>query len=389
MSDREQYKARYIGVKTAERSYGDKKETIHCLVPPTLSQQLIKLDITFDLNNFKQAQFGEFSLNAFLNRYLAGSRSLKESRSLSRKRLALVTSQIGYIDPEAIDLVTQIQRYQQAREILSTSSLLTLEKLLAVNRLLEAEHKKAGYIRKNQNWIGGKSPLNAYYVCPPPELVENLVTDWLSFVNNSDLTDEVIAIVGHNQLLNIHPFADGNGRTGRVFLQSCLEQKYGDIIHPSLYRLHKQADTYIDAIQSTLRAENFTAPVHDYWQESLSWGDRLKRRMFQILASGQAKLNGRLSMRVLSANGKQLLDYLWQQPIVCEAGLYKHFGWDFFSAQKAIQELININILEARRLRQPQGAIIYDCPLMFAIWQQLDDAIFLPEETSTPETDVA
>ncbi|WDD98511.1 Fic family protein [Thalassomonas actiniarum] len=385
MSYKDQYIERYAGVETVERKHGDKQETIICIIPPTLAEQEIKLEIAFDLNNFKQGQYGEFSLNGFLNRYLAGSRSLKESRSVSRKRLALVSSQIGFVDPEAIDLVTQMARYQQAREILAANKRLNLKVLLDVNRLLEAEHKKAGNIRKNQNWIGGKSPMAAYYVCPPAEQVEALINDWLGFVNNADLAEDVIAIVGHNQLLNIHPFADGNGRTGRVFLQSRLEQKYGDIIHPSLYRLHKQKDTYIEAIQSTLRAENFSAPVHDYWQESLSWGDRLKRRMYQILADGQAKLNGRLAMRALSANGKKLLDHLWVQPIVCEKGLFKHFGWDFFTAQAAIQELINCKILEARRLRQPEGAIIYDCPLMFATWQQLDDAIFLKEE----ETDAA
>ncbi|WDE05969.1 Fic family protein [Thalassomonas viridans] len=382
MSYKDQYIERYADVETVERKHGDKQETIICVIPPTLAEQDIKLEISFDLNNFKQGQFGEFSLNTFLNRYLAGSRSLKESRSVSRKRLALVSSEIGFVDPEAIDLATQMARYQQAREILAANKQLSLQKLLEVNRLLETEHKKAGNIRKNQNWIGGKSPTAAYYVCPPAEQVDHLISDWLDFVNNADQPQDVIAIVGHNQLLNIHPFADGNGRTGRVFLQSRLEQKYGDIIHPSLYRLNKQKDTYIDAIQSTLSPGNFSAPVHGYWQESLSWGDRLKRRMFQILADGQSKLNARLAMRPLSANGKKLLDHLWMQPIVCEKGLFKHFGWDFFSAQTAIQELINCKILEPRRLRQPEGAIIYDCPLMFATWQQLDDAIFAKEEES-------
>ncbi|WDE11291.1 Fic family protein [Thalassomonas haliotis] len=379
MSYREQYIERYAGAETVERKHGDKQETIMCVIPPTLAEQEIRLEISFDLNNFKQGQYGEFSLNGFLNRYLAGSRSLKESRSVSRKRLALVSSGIGFVDPEAIDLVTQMARYQQAREILAANKQLSRQKLLNVNRLLEAEHKKAGNIRKNQNWIGGKSAATAYYVCPPAERVEALIGDWLDFINNADLAEEVIAIVGHNQLLNIHPFVDGNGRTGRVFLQSRLEQKYGDIIHPSLYRLHKPKDTYVDAIQSSLKPESFNAPIHSYWQESLSWGDRLKRRMYQILADGQGKLNARLAMRALSANGKKLLDHLWVQPIVCEKGLFKHFGWDFFSAQTAIQELINYKILEARRLRQPEGAIIYDCPLMFATWQQLDDAIFLKE----------
>ncbi|WDE05852.1 Fic family protein [Thalassomonas viridans] len=381
MGFKDEYIKRYADVNSVERWYGKKQETILCIIPSKLAEQTFATNIQFELNNFEQPNYGQFSINKFLNRYLAGSRSLRESRLLSRKRLALVTSQIGYIDPEAIDLVKQIDRYQQAREILTANHSLTLEQLLDINRSLEVENQRTGSLRQNQNWIGGKTPLQAAYVCPPPELVEELMHDWLMFINNPDLPGEITAIVGYSQLLLIHPFSDGNGRTSRVFLQSRLEQKYGDIIHPTLYRLHKN-EQYIDAVQSTLRETSPLVPLHSFWQESLAWGNELKRRMYQILAEGQAELNARLAMRALSNNARTLLDYLWVQPIVCEAGLGKHFGWDFFTAHNAILELINVNILEAHKIRQPEGAIIYDCAIIFSTWQKLDDEIVQKVEAS-------
>lgn len=359
-----------------ERKYGKKQKTIYCVVPPNLTKQEIKIEINFDLNNFEQPKYGEFSLNGFLNRYLAGSRSLKEARTISRKRLALVSSHIGYIDPLAIDLVLQIERYQKARELIANTSHITLNKILDINRLVEVQNNKSGTIRTIQNWIGGKSPFNTTYVCPPPELIDGLLVDWLAFVNDKSISQEVIAIIGHNQLLSIHPFMDGNGRTGRIFLQSLLEKKYGEIIHPSLYRLHKENDAYIAAIHSTLTVESFSQPLHEYWQESLSWADSTKRKMYKILARGKSMFNNQLALRVLSENARLLIDYLWIQPIICDAGLLKRFGWDFFTSQHVIQELISTNILEVRRLREPEGAVIYDCPLIFDIWRQLDDAIF-------------
>jgi hypothetical protein len=353
-----------------------KNELIECTIPPTLHDQDFCMDITLDLNNFDQPQFGEFSLNCFLDRYLAGSRSLKEARSISRKRLVLASSNIGYVDPLAIDLINQIKRYQQAKKILRAEKPLSIDDLLCINKLLEAENSKGGTIRANQNWIGGKTPKHAYYVCPPADFVESMMHDWINFINIPQINKETIAILGHNQLLNIHPFVDGNGRAARVFLQATLEKKYGEIIHPSLYRLNVKDDDYIDAIHSTLEVSSFSQPMHHYWHESLQWGDNLKRRMFQILATGKLRLDYLLNMRSLSTNSQALIGHLWSQPIVCEFGLLKHFGWDIYAARSAIEELVDLSVLKVHRLRNPESAIIYDCPIIFEIWHQLDNEMF-------------
>lgn len=59
--------------------------------------------------------------------------------------------------------------------------------------------------------IGGTSPLDAHLVTPPPERVPELLDELVSYVNTG-------AAIAHAQFELIHPFADGNGRVGRVLI---------------------------------------------------------------------------------------------------------------------------------------------------------------------------
>lgn len=364
-------------INKVERMHGKEDKKIYCVIPLLLSKENIKIDETFNLNDFDQPQYGEFSLSGFLNRYLAGGNTLKDFRSVSRKRLALITSKIGYIDPQATELAFQIERYQKGKQLLLNASRITMDIILEINNIVDPSDKMVGSLRTNQNWIGGKTPSTANYVPPPPEFVINLMLDWLEFVNSSYLSRDAISILGHNQLLNIHPFRDANGRLARIFLQAELEKKYSEIVHPCLYRLNNNNNkTYIDAIRSTLNPSRLSQPMHCFWTSSLDWSDKTKQKMYQVLASGKSQLNSRLGMNYISGDGRKVLDYLWIQPIICEVGLQSRFNWSFAACQNVIQELVVAKVLEPRRLRSPDRAVIYDCSLIFNIWQELDDLVF-------------
>ncbi|WP_216893841.1 Fic family protein [Nocardia alni] len=85
----------------------------------------------------------------------------------------------------------------------------------------------AGRLRTEQNWIGGSSfnPFGAAYVPPPPELVPELVADLLAFCNSDELPAVAQAAIAHAQFETIHPFVDGNGRTGRALIHLILRRR--------------------------------------------------------------------------------------------------------------------------------------------------------------------
>jgi Fic family protein len=84
----------------------------------------------------------------------------------------------------------------------------------------------AGKTRTQQNWIGGNTsnPCSAEYVPPPADHVMPLLEDLCEFCRRDDLPALAKAAVAHAQFETIHPFADGNGRTGRALIHLLLKQ---------------------------------------------------------------------------------------------------------------------------------------------------------------------
>jgi Fic family protein len=97
------------------------------------------------------------------------------------------------------------------------------QEILAIHRrLLErAPHKHiAGRLRSEQNWIGGNdyNPRGADFIPPPPEEMDRLLADVCRAINDRTLPPLVQAALVHAQFETIHPFDDGNGRTGRALI---------------------------------------------------------------------------------------------------------------------------------------------------------------------------
>jgi Fic family protein len=82
-----------------------------------------------------------------------------------------------------------------------------------------------GRLRDEQGWIGGPSPLDAHLVTPPPDRLKPLIADLVSYANRTDVDPVAQAAVAHAQFEVIHPFADGNGRVGRILVAWLLTRR--------------------------------------------------------------------------------------------------------------------------------------------------------------------
>lgn len=85
----------------------------------------------------------------------------------------------------------------------------------------------AGRVRDSQNWIGANNhnPCGADLVPPPPEEMGPLLDDLARFTGEIVLPPLVQAAVAPAQFETIHPFEDGNGRTGRALVQVILRRR--------------------------------------------------------------------------------------------------------------------------------------------------------------------
>ena len=108
---------------------------------------------------------------------------------------------------------------------------------------------------RTQNWIGGSdyNPCTASFVPPPPESVPERMEDLVAFCNDDSLPAVAQAAVAHAQFETIHPFIDGNGRTGRTLIHLVLRRRgVATRFHPPVSLiLATHAKNYVEGLTAT------------------------------------------------------------------------------------------------------------------------------------------
>jgi Fic family protein len=126
---------------------------------------------------------------------------------------------LGSIDA----MSTALSRAEDENDV-TVGTILDIHHRLLVGTSLSAH---AGQVRTVQNWIGGSAynPCAAVYVPPPPSMVPALLEDLARFCSDDSLPAVAQAAIAHAQFETIHPFVDGNGRTGRALVHLILRRR--------------------------------------------------------------------------------------------------------------------------------------------------------------------
>jgi Fic family protein len=150
-------------------------------------------------------------------------------RRLLKAQLALRLGQDA-ADIGATEVLNNIEAMRWAVDTLTSTSQITVEHLLTIHKRLlggTSLERHAGKLREQQNWIGGSSynPCSAAFVPPPAAHVRELLEDLCAFCNDDALPAVAQAAIAHAQFETIHPFIDGNGRTGRALIHVILRRR--------------------------------------------------------------------------------------------------------------------------------------------------------------------
>lgn len=168
-----------------------------------------------------------------------------------------------------IDDVTEVSSYVSALNHgltrikggfpLSLRLIREIHKVLLTNA--RGKSKRPGEFRTSQNWIGGTRPGNARFVPAPPDKVIGLMGDLEKFMHNEE--DKIPLLVKtalvHQQFETIHPFLDGNGRTGRLLITLYLCER-GFLKSPFLYLslfFKQHRDLYYEKLNAIRKTGNW------------------------------------------------------------------------------------------------------------------------------------
>lgn len=158
-------------------------------------------------------------------------------------------------DVTAMEVLGNIDAMVYGVERVHLGDEITLELLLEIHRrLLRGTYldRYAGRLRETQNWIGGNdyNPCSAAYVPPPTEHVLELFADLCDFCNIDELPAVAQAAIAHAQFETIHPFVDGNGRTGRALIHLVLRRRglALRVLPPISLVLATWARSYVDGL---------------------------------------------------------------------------------------------------------------------------------------------
>ena len=160
-------------------------------------------------------------------------------------------------DVTAAEVLGNIDAMAAAVKSIDPGEPITLNLLLDFHRRLLGTRldAQAGAIREEQNWIGSSSynPCSAAFVPPPPEYVPGLLDDLCQFCNSDDIPAVAQAAIAHAQFETIHPFVDGNGRTGRALIHIVLRRRglATRVLPPVSLVLATWADDYVLGLDAT------------------------------------------------------------------------------------------------------------------------------------------
>lgn len=157
--------------------------------------------------------------------------------------------------PIIAEVLANIDAMELAVSETSSASTIDVQHMIEIHKMLMLRAPSsniAGRIREVQNWIGGNdyNPCGAAFVPPPPEEIGRLMDDLCEMCNSDHLPPLIQAAVAHAQFETIHPFEDGNGRTGRALIQVILRRRglAPSFVPPVSVVLAADKDRYIDGL---------------------------------------------------------------------------------------------------------------------------------------------
>jgi len=299
----------------------------------------------------------DFFLLMYLRKDAASSSQIEGTKATMVDAIEAEVKMSGSIPADVDDILHYIKalhygmkRVTQDNSPMSLRLIRELHKEL-LQKARVTHFSDPGEFRTSQNWIGGTRPDNASFVPPPVAEMNRALAELEVFMHADNVIPTLIktAII-HAQFETIHPFLDGNGRTGRMLITFYL-WKEGYLEKPVLF-----LSAYFKRHQKLYYAE-----LEGYHYGKVSqWVDFFLDGVIEIANEAidtvsKITVLREKDMRKVQALGKrasesavQILPRLYGQPIINVSTIQKWIGFTRAGAQIVINRFMEQGILIPR-----------------------------------------
>lgn len=270
---------------------------------------------------------------------------------------SIASSNIENINTTIVDvlqnqLYPEIEQREPDKEVLRyrDAAIWGFENLKSVSlstRLITGIQKKLipsshGEYRKQQNKIENSSTKEVLYTPPVSTSIPTLISNWEKFVNyRPESIDPLIAsTIAHYQFEAIHPFNDGNGRTGRILM--VLELIQEEIISlPILYisnYINKNRIDYYKLLRQITTKEDWNSFILFMLNGFYTQAKETKEMLFNIMKLFHTYKN-EVKAKHKKIYSADLIEVLFSYPIITPVRLGKELGVHYTTASRHLVSL--------------------------------------------------
>ncbi len=263
----------------------------------------------------------------------------------------LLEAQIN-IKPKKDPASKEVLRYREALH----KGFKQFQKYQAIpSRIIKTIHRElmpsGGEFKQQENKIvrGGKRIL---YTPPLPTNINKLMGNWENYIHSKDKTiDPLIKIaVSHYQFEAIHPFSDGNGRTGRILI----------VLQMLLYKLLEFPILYISGYLLQHRQKYYSSLLnitkHGKWMEFIKFFLKAFDKQAQVtktvitdILSIKSETKKLLKSKHHLIYSVDFLDHIFSYPVTHATFLGEQLNITYQTASKHLSELEASGVLKSKK----------------------------------------
>lgn len=258
------------------------------------------------------------------------------------------------------------------------------------NQIMELElGQDAGRFRTGDEYvyIGGTNALNADHVAPPADMVDELMRDWIRFTSRKEENLIAQIAIAHCQFECIHPFINGNGRTGRAATQRMLLSR-GKQPLPVSAGMFAMKENYYDTF-SAYKEGNLDYVVNVHAVAFLSAATSMQENISSldfILAKWRETTGARGQK---NRNLGNALKWISQTPAFTRDALREALGISEDTAKRIINQMEEAEILSRSKDTEPRHGKyrqqIWEAKEIYLIAEDVEKSVGSYVRNSKPE----